>query len=86
MGAIANILAETARAFARETLSWSGFDNVFRLRATVARQSFDPAADTVVFGVATLALIPPVQATRRPLNRTSRSKRASCCSAGAARG
>jgi hypothetical protein len=66
MGAIANIVAGTARAFAREILSWSGFDNDFRLRATAARESFDPPADMVVFGVATLALIPLVQEARRP--------------------
>jgi hypothetical protein len=60
IGAIANILAETARAFARKTLSWSGFDNDFGLRARAARQSFDPPAVIVVFGVATLALIPLV--------------------------
>jgi hypothetical protein len=42
MGAIANILAETARAIVREILSSSHFDNDFRLRATAARQSFDP--------------------------------------------
>jgi hypothetical protein len=66
MGAIANIPAETARAFVRETLSWLGFDNDFRLCAIVARRSFDLPADIVVFGVATLALIPLLQAARRP--------------------
>jgi hypothetical protein len=43
MGAIANILAGTARAFVGEILSSLDFDNDFRLRATAARSSFDPS-------------------------------------------